>query len=262
MKKMGYPVIEGDAFFSKKWGEAIHFEKGINEAYEFALSLGFPVIVKPNSNSQGTAVAKAHCRKTFYKAMSAAFKKDRVVLVEKFTEGKDYRIVVLDNKIISAYERIPLSVTGDGKSSIKKLLKIKQADFEKIGRDTRIKIEDPRIFAKLECDGMSIESIPSSGKRVFLLDNANLSSGGDSVDVTDNVHDDFAKIAIRLTKDMGLRLCGVDLLINGDISEVPKAWNVIEINSAPGLDHYAQIGSRQKKKVEDLYFEVLKAMEK
>jgi D-alanine-D-alanine ligase-like ATP-grasp enzyme len=176
--------------------------------------------------------------------------------------GKDYRIVVLDDRIISAYERIPLSVVGDGRSSISKLLKTKQRLFVASSRDTQIHADDPRIAMKLKQQGLDFKSVLDKDKKVFLLDNANLSTGGDSVDVTDQVHPLFRHIAINLTRDMGLRLCGVDLMIEGDISVEPDKYWVLEINSAPGLDHYAKIGSAQEKIVEDLYLEVLKHMER
>jgi D-alanine-D-alanine ligase-like ATP-grasp enzyme len=72
----------------------------------------------------------------------------------------------------------------------------------------------------------------------------------------------FKQIAVQLTKDMGLRLCGVDLMISGNITQKPGEYWILEINSAPGLDHYAQTGKAQEKIVEDLYLEVLKSMEK
>ena len=175
--------------------------------------------------------------------------------------GKDYRIVVLDKRIISAYERVPLHVCGDGTSSIKKLLKIKQSEFVRDGRDTTLHAEDPRILTKLSRTGFTYRSVPLKGEKVYLLDNANLSTGGDSVDVTHLVHPEFAAIAVALTHDMGLRLCGVDLMIEGDISQKPHTYWVLEINSAPGLDHYVQTGTAQQKIVEDMYLEVLKSME-
>jgi len=89
-----------------------------------------------------------------------------------------------------------------------------------------------------------------------------LSTGGDSVDVTTTVHPEFKKLAVKLTKDMGLRLCGVDLMISGDISEKPDKFWVLEINSAPGLDHYVKIGTAREKIVENLYLEVLKHVER
>ena len=263
MKAMGYQTVPGSkTFYSDKWAKAIGaHRRNIDGAYRHALKLGFPVIVKPNSGSQGNGVALVHNKPEFYKAMRNVFKSDRVALVQKPVRGKDYRLVVLDKKIISAYERIPLSVVGNGKSSVNQLLKAKQKEFVASSRDTHLKIDDPRIRTKLKHQGLSMKSVPVEGQRVFLLDNANLSTGGDSVDVTAKVHPNFKKLAVELTRDMGLRLCGVDLMIEGDISQKPDTYWILEINSAPGLDHYAKIGKAQEKIVEDLYLEVLKHME-
>lgn len=264
MNHMGYPIVPGSkTFFSDTWAKAIGSPKrNIDGAYRHAEQLGFPVITKPNSGSQGVGVSLVHNKREFYKALRSIFMSDRVALVQKPVRGIDYRIVVLDKKIISAYERIPLNIIGDGKSTIKQLLKKKQAQFIAASRDTRIKMDDPRIAAKLNHQGLTLNSRPAKGLQIFLLDNANLSTGGDSVDVTEKVHPEFKKIAIKLTKDMGLRLCGVDLMIEGDINQKPKNYWVLEINSAPGLDHYSKIGKTQEKIVEELYLEVLKHMEK
>ena len=108
---------------------------------------------------------------------------------------------------------------------------------------------------------MNLKSILDKGQAVFLLDNANLSTGGDAIDVTDKIHRDFQSLAVRITKDMGLRMCGVDLITSGDISKPLKEYVVIEINSAPGLDNYASIGNKQKERVDELYLRVLKALE-
>ena len=262
MRRMGYPIVPGtETFYSKRWAGVIKSTKDIDAAYRHATKLGFPVIVKPNSGSQGTSVSLVHNKREFYKAMREVFKSDKIAIVQRPVSGKDYRIVVLDNKIISAYERIPLSVIGDGKSSIKKLLEAKQRRFKAAKRDTRINVDDPRIVDKLRHQGMTLQSIPAKGEQVFLLSNANLSTGGDSVDVTDSIHPGFRDIAVKLTRDMGLRLCGVDLMIQGDISQEPRTYWVLEINSAPGLDHYVKMGEAQEKIVEDLYLEVLKHLE-
>lgn len=114
----------------------------------------------------------------------------------------------------------------------------------------------------MEHQGLNFRSIPDDGQKIYLLDNANLSTGGDSIDVTDKVHPAFRDLSVKLTRDMGLRLCGVDLMIDGDISQTPEIYWVLEINAAPGLDHYSKIGEAQEKIVEDLYLEVLKGMEK
>ncbi len=262
MRKMGYPTIQGKTFFSDEWCEAIGSTRDIDAAYRFAKKLGFPVIVKPNSGTQGIDVALVHNKAEFYRAMRQIFKHDRVALVQRQVRGRDYRIVVLDSKVISAYERIPLNVVGDGRSTIRQLLTKKARAFLASSRDTRIKLDDPRIRNKLRHQRLSMRSITRSGERIFLLDNANLSSGGDAMDVTQNIHPAFRKLAIKLTKDMGLRLCGVDLMIEGDIRNAPKKYWVLEINAAPGLDHYVQTGPAQQKVVENLYLKVLKSLAK
>lgn len=262
MKRMGYPTIPGLTFFSNKFADEIGSPRKIDEAYKYALMLGFPVIVKPNSGSQGKGVSLVHTRREFYSAMRRIFKLDRVALVQPPVKGRDYRIVVLDQKVISAYERIPLNVVGNGRSTIETLLKKKQRGFTASSRDTRLRTEDPRIKAKLKRQGLTLKSVPTKGRRIYLLDNANLSAGGDAVDVTEVLHSGFRAFAIKLTEDMGLRLCGVDLMVEGDITKTPSRFWVLEINSAPGLDHYVKTGEAQKKIVEDMYLEVLKHMER
>jgi len=263
MGAMGYRTVPGSkTFYSPTWATAIREpSRNIDAGYAHARKLGFPVFVKPNSGSQGVGVSLVHSRREFYWAMRNVFKSDRIALVQKPVHGKDYRLVVLDRKVVSVYERIPLNVIGNGTSTIRQLLGAKQKKFIASSRDTQIKTDDPRIGIKLAHQGLSFKSRPTHGKQIFLLDNANLSTGGDSVDVTERVHPEFRRLAVKLTRDMGLRLCGVDIMVDGDISQKPESYWIIEINSAPGLDHYAKLGKAQTQIVEDLYLEVLKHLE-
>ena len=261
MKKMGYPTVPGRAFYSDAWCRAIGSRRDTDAAYRYAKRIGFPVFVKPNGGSKGIAVAKVHTKKEFHRAMRAAFEQDRIVLVQKPVAGRDYRVVVLDGRVISAYERIPLCVTGDGRSTIARLLAKKQSQFDKDGRDTALRTDDPRIRENLARQKYTMGSVPPRGKKISLLDNANLSTGGDAVDVTGTIGAGFRELAARLTRDMGLRICGVDLMVEGDIAAPPRRWHVLEVNAAPGLDHYVKTGKEQRKIVEDMYLEVLKAME-
>ena len=265
MKKKGYPIAEGRTVFSDSWADAIKSKRKINYGISYARKLGFPVIVKPNSGTQGINVSVAWNTEELRSCLVEVFKGDRVALIEKYLPGKDYRIVVLDGEVISAYGRIPLSVTGDGKHSVLALLKHKQKKFISEGRDTRINFKDPRIKTKLRKQGYSLKSVIPKGEKVFLLYNANLSSGGDSIDVTNTMHRGFKKIAANLTRDMGLRIAGVDIMVTkGDITKSLRngGYYVIEINAAPGLDHYVTTGAKQKKIVEDMYLKVFKALGK
>lgn len=265
MAKKGYPVAPGDTVFSDDWARVVKSKRNSGYAVNLAEKLRYPVIIKPNSKSQGTGVMVAWSNKELLASLKKVFKIDQVALLEKFLPGRDYRIVVLDGEVISAYERISLSVIGDGKNSIKKLLLLKQKEFIKNGRDTKIKFSDSRIAEKLKHQGYALSSVLPQGVKIYLLDNANLSTGGDSTDVTHTMHKSYKKIAINLSHDMGLRVCGVDLMVTyGDITHDPKnsEYYVIEINSAPGLDHYVTTGKAQKKIVEDMYMKVLKALGK
>ena len=265
MKKKGYPVSEGTTIFEKKWAKTVQSNRTIGYGIKYAEKLGFPVITKPNSKSQGFGVSLAHNEKELASSLKEIFKHDKIALIEKYLPGKDYRVVVLDGEIISAYERTALFVLGDGTSSILKLIKEKQKLFSKQDRDTNIDLSDPRIKAKLRIQGLSLDKIPKQGVQVFLLDNANLSTGGEATDVTEKIHQGFAKIAARLTREMGLRMAGVDIMvIKGDITQNPKkcSYYIIEINAAPGLDHYITTGAAQKKKIEAMYLKILKALGK
>jgi D-alanine-D-alanine ligase-like ATP-grasp enzyme len=156
---------------------------------------------------------------------------------------------------------LPLSVVGDGKSTVRQLLERKQRQFPKQGRDTIIDIDDFRMTNMLRTRGMNRGSVPKHGERIELLANANLSTGGDAVDVTERMHPKWKKLCVRLTRDMGLRYCGVDLMVQSeDMSDWPADYVIIEINAAPGLDHYASMGKKQQQIVESMYAKVLLAM--
>ena len=259
MRKMGYSTISGKTFFSDEWCKIIGSNRNVRAAARSAASR-YPLIAKPNSGTQGTDVALVRNKKELLRALKQIFKHDRVALVQKYVQGRDYRVVVLDKEVISAYERTALSVTGEGRSSIMQLLKKKQRAFYASDRDTRIDMKDARIAAKLRSQNLTMRTIPRRDQIVVLLDNANLSTGGDAVDVTNSIHSAFKKLAVNLTRDMGLRLCGVDLMVEGDITQKPNKFWILEINAAPGLDHYVKQGAAQQKIVENLYLKVLKSL--
>nr|MBP6993952.1 cyanophycin synthetase [Candidatus Woesebacteria bacterium] len=108
--------------------------------------------------------------------------------------------------------------------------------------------------------GLSLKSVIAEGNAIQLLDNANLSSGGEGDDVTHILHSDYQTVAIKLARDMGLTFCGVDIMTPNPIDKMVNKYCVIELNAAPGLDYYAEGGEVQKGVVKNLYRKMLTHM--
>lgn len=260
LRRFGYPVPEEREFFTDRWCAVIGSKRDWQAAYRYAKRLGWPVIVKPNSKSQGSGVAEVYNKRELRQAVRSFAGRERVFLVQRRLIGIDYRIVVLDREVISIYERRPLSVIGDGQSTINRLLRKKQAKFVDEGRDTIIPVDDFRITNRLRRLGLSRDSKLGSGQQVVLLPNANLSTGGDAIDVTDNTHLAWRRLAVKIAKDMNLRYVGIDVISQSLLTKAPGDYAVLEVNAAPGLDNYAALGSKQLARVEAMYEKVVKAM--
>ena len=260
LNKFGYKVTEGKTFFSEELCEEVANCRNIDAGFSYAKELGFPVIVKPLNLSQGVFVTKVYNKQEYYQVAKKILQKISGFIVERFYNGNDYRIVVLDDEVVSAYQRIPLFIMGDGQSNVLELMQQKQENFIKNGRKEIIDFEDYRIKKNLRRRKLNFHSVIPKNNIVYLLDNANLSTGGEAIDFTENIHPDFQKLAVSITKDMELRLAGVDILTS-DLTLPIVDYTILEVNGAPSLTHYASFGEVQMKRVENLYLKVLKALE-
>lgn len=261
LSKNDINVPNGKAFFSDFLNNRLSVEgrRGIDDARTFANQFGYPLYVKPNNLSQGLLVVKVYNENQLVEVASRILEITHVFLVEEPCVGRDYRVVVLGDSVISAYERIPLEIIGDGVSSATELLEKAKLNLSKIGRpNSEIDITDFRIDIKLASESLDRNSIISNGKKVPLLDNANLSTGGNSIDVTNVIHSQFIEIAVKASRVLGLRFAGIDIICS-DICKSPlqQKWNVIEVNGAPGLDNYASLGEEQANRVKNLYKNII-----
>jgi glutathione synthase/RimK-type ligase-like ATP-grasp enzyme len=259
LEQLGFCVPKTRTFFKEELRRRVGSPRGVEAGYEFALELGLPVFVKPCRRSQGSGVTLVDSRESYEAAARAIFERDLVLLVQEACPGRDYRFVVLDNEVISAYERVPLHVIGDGSRSIHELLLTKQREFDASGRDTELDLADPRIAASLRRQRLSFDAVLPASQRVTLLEAANLSCGGSTLEVTDDVHPTVAALAIRVSAALDLRFAGVDIILP-DATEPLGEYFVLEINSAPGLDHYAGSGPEHIEAIDRLYEKVLIAI--
>ncbi|HEY0051086.1 MAG TPA: cyanophycin synthetase [Pyrinomonadaceae bacterium] len=218
-------------------GEIVRTEQEAARALEL---IGAPVVVKPLDGRQGKGVSlNLKTPAEVIEAFHIAREYSRKVLVEELFEGKNYRVLVVDGKMVAASERVPCGVIGDGEHTVGQLIDIEnQNPLRGEGHEkplTKIKL-DPIILSALQKEGWKMEDVPPAGERVSLCAGMNLSTGGTARDVTDEVHRSVKTLCERAARVIGLDICGVDLVLEDISAPMPKEkGGVIEINAAPGL---------------------------
>jgi cyanophycin synthetase len=219
--------------------------EGLTVTNELALAdavstLGFPLVIKPLDANQGKGVTTdVRDMRIAVDAFNWASLFSDKVIVERFITGSDYRLLVIDNKFSAAAKRTPPMVFGDGISTIREL--INQTNLDPRRGDghenklTRI-VMDEMLQGHLEAQNLSLDSVLPSDVSVTVSDAANLSKGGTSEDVTDQLHPEIVMMAERVAKLIGLDICGVDIIAQ-DITKPLHAsgTSVIEVNASPGF---------------------------
>ncbi|ATO20919.1 hypothetical protein BS636_15160 [Acinetobacter sp. LoGeW2-3] len=210
------------------------------EAWEKVKEFNNSIVVKPLNSYGGEGVTTNIVEKVdFDKAWNLCEKlKHKTVIVEEYVEGNDYRIVVIDNKLCSVTQRVPPFIIGDGQSTIEELIQVRQIERSKniyLGEHP-LKL-DQKLINFLSKKNLTLNSIVNSNEKVELLDVVNISSGGGSIDHTDNIHPDWLDIAIRAKEALlSPIMLGLDFMAE-DIQISPKnqKWTIIEVNANPAL---------------------------
>lgn len=215
----------------------------VDEALEHFDSLkNKNIVVKPKSTNFGKGVIilkPLDLSESLKNAVAYALQYDNEVMIEEFIEGKEYRFLVIGDKVAAVLHRVPANVKGDGQSTIEQLVMTKNEDVLRgegyITPLEKIKLGSvEKDFLKLQ--GKGITYIPQNGETVFLRENSNISTGGDSIDFTDEISEAYKLIAVNAAKAVGAKICGADIIIR-DIEENPEAENysIIELNFNPAL---------------------------
>ena len=231
-------------------GKLFHRSK-INEAYKFIKKIGYPLVIKKNDGAHGNLVfIGINNKKDCEKAIDCILKKNDYVLIEEEFKGKEFRFLATAKKVLAVAYRDPANIVGDGIHNIKELVKIKNKDPMRGEKNekplTKIKIDNITKQNLIE-QRIKLDYVPTEGEKVYFRKGSNISTGGDSIDVTDQVHPGLKKIAVKTVRAIpGLAYAGVDLMTNKDISEKPakNSYIIIELNSSPGLrmHHFPVIG--------------------
>ena len=218
-------------------GTVVRTEEGLQEAVE---KFKYPLVIKPIDGNHGKGnTTNITTWEQAVKALDAAKVYGRNVIVEKFITGYDFRCLVINNKFICAALRTPASVVGDGEHTIQWLI-------DDTNKDPRRGYGHEKVLTQITIDqftqkmmddgGFTLETIPQKGERVLLKPTANLSTGGTSTDVTDEVHPANIFMFERIAKIIGLDICGIDVMatdLRTPVSENGGA--ILEVNAAPGF---------------------------
>ncbi len=229
LRAVGVPVPDGRTVTSA--------EDAIDAAAD---DIGLPVVVKPAAGNQGKGVSvNLTTADEIRAAVEIARDYSGEVLVERYIPGDDFRLLVVNGRLVAAARRDPALVVGDGQHTVAELVDIVNQDpRRRPGHSstlTRIRL-DGAVDLVLQQQGLQRDSIPPAGQTVKLRTNCNLSTGGTATDVTDEVHPRNARLAELAAQIMGLDIAGIDVLCR-DISRPlgEQGGAIVEVNAAPGL---------------------------
>ena len=200
-----------------------------------------PIVIKPKSTNFGLGITifknGTNSLENYSKAVEFALKEDKDILIEEFIEGTEYRFFVIEGKTEAVLLRVPANVVGDGKHTIRELVEIKNSNpLRGDAKKTPLKKIELGEIEKLQLaeQGLNFDSILPKNEVAYLRENSNISTGGDSVDKTDAVHESYKKLAVEITDAMMAKVCGVDLIIPDITEEINgENYGVIEANFNP-----------------------------
>jgi cyanophycin synthetase len=233
LETLGFPVPQGRVVYTVK------------EALNAADFIGYPVAVKPVAGHKGNGVTAAvrdadELELAFDRAVQSIPPEQSIrVIVEQSITGKDFRLLCVNHRFVAATERQPASVTGDGAATIQELIDRENASSARIDTPTsplgKIQCDDA-MERYLEEQGLSLESVPTEGKTIFLRKVANLSAGGLSINATHDVHPDNVILMQDIAQHFRLTCLGIDAVAE----DLGRSWkdgnfSIIEINAAPGI---------------------------
>ena len=203
LKNQNIPVAEGNKVFN------------IIGLLQEAERIGYPVVLKPQYGNKGQGVIlNIKNQKQLVEAYINLRKNQKDIIIEKYFQGKDYRVCVVNYKVVAVSLRIAPFVIGNGIDNLKKLIDILNEDPLR-GEDhekalTKIKI-DSELTSCLSKRKLNLDYIPKKGEKILLRENANLSTGGMAIDCTEEICEENIECCINAAKTLGLDICGIDI---------------------------------------------------
>ena len=209
---------------------------------DFLIHQSKPVVIKPNQTNFGlgiTILKENEDEKTYRRAVDIAFEHDTTILIEEFISGKEFRFFVIGDEVVGILHRVPANVTGDGRKMVSELVELKNQDPLR-GKGYRTPLEKIQLGEAeamfMNQQNRDFTSVPASGEVVYLRENSNISTGGDSIDFTDDILDSYKQIAILAAKALNVVITGLDMIIPDVFAEASDDnYAIIELNFNPAI---------------------------
>jgi cyanophycin synthetase len=196
----------------------------ISDALDRAQEIGYPVVLKVPTSSNGYGVAphieSPAVLKDVFRLMSRLFPRVELLL-EQFLRGDYFRLLVVDGKLLRASAGTARVVTGDSVRSIRQLLS--GSETEKILRPGPLL---NRLRLILSCQRKTLKSVPKEGEMV---------TGSPPTsqwrDVTPLVHPTTRDLMERIGSRLRPSVLGIDLLARNVSCPLEHGDGIIEVNS-------------------------------
>ena len=218
-------------------GYIVYDEEDLEDAVR---KVGYPIVLKPVSGNHGRgATINITNWEDAKEALVAAKRVSRGVICERFITGFDFRLLVINYKLVAAAKRTPAAVTGDGKQTIQQLI-------DEVNRDPRRGYGHEKVLTAIKVDemtlnilkdkGLELSDVLPEGQILYLKSTANLSTGGTATDITDLVHPYNVFMAERIARVVGLDICGIDIMAPDLFTPIrDNGGAILEVNAAPGF---------------------------
>lgn len=235
-KELTKKMLE-DAAIPVPSGSLVVDEEGLDHAIR---KIGYPIVIKPLDGNHGKGASiNVNDFETAVVGLTHAQQYSRKVIVEKYITGFDFRVLVINHKMVAAARRVPAHVVGDGELNIQELIEKENTDprrgygHENVLTEIDVDKDTNELLEKLN---YTLETIPQKGEIVYLKSTANLSTGGTSIDVTDMIHPENVQMAERVSRIIGLDVCGIDIMAENLTQPLKESGGaILEVNAAPGF---------------------------
>ena len=212
----------------------------VEELHEALRTVGFPLVFKPLDGNHGKGASiNVKTEAAALEAFEYAKQYSRKIIVERFITGYDFRVLVIDHRMVAAALRVPAHVKGNGQLTVKELIDQENTDPRRgYGHENVLTeiVVDRDTEDLLDKKGYTLDTVVPNGEILYLKSTANLSTGGTSIDVTDLVHPQNIFMSERISRIIGLDICGIDIMAENLTQPLTDNGGVVlEVNAAPGF---------------------------